>query len=1639
MKYVKLILVLMACACAGLARGDESGLQIKADLDTLTQTPHRLAGSDENRLAGDYIVERLEEIGVPTVLEQNFPVLRSDAGSLETTMMVGDWTVKLETLRPNVIAHATVGAEIKTHTIYVGRGEPDDYQGRSPAGAVVVMNYDSGKNWRQAFARGASAVVFVGDDEDASSMTKHAPVPLNLPRFYLPRNEAQAAGLMGNQASVKIVQSHHGSPQIDRQGFQDSGVKTGRNIIAFFPGTGTDAAGEVAVVSSAYDSFGVVPKRSPAARRAANVAGLLVLAQQWTNNPPRRDVLLVFLDARAQRHRGARYFYDALTMTAETQAQIIEQREAEHAVVEQAREDLTSFVRSTDGGQLSSWLRGRLRAQADWTRADLDRERQNLRRAEVASGNEAARNEHLDGLAQTVAGWDRLRRWLHRGGEAALVPEEDGDRKLVDRLFELTRSALEKRAEEIENGQREDRQRTALREAVGVDDAEHRAVFHATLDLSDGTPIWAPIAGDWTNRLYAVRGPDANADAPGFHARMLGQLDEIAERESAGRFTQLDREALRDPVYARSLVPGRYVNGGAVAGGYGIYHFALMTAHDARPRDGHPSDTLANFDLPTFTSQFDEAAQLLHAAVDDPGMTLRASFAPQAITKRTGWDGTRPTGSVASRRVTGGLSESRPAAGATVALWPGDGGDPDVSWRGLGESTPADYSPIDLVPVDANGRFEIVGLRSDIDEQLTMLGFERGEGNEGGVVTSITTQNALVQPIDSALRTDIVAASGFGMTWLGTQPGGTRKYQLMRASSDTAYRPNLSLVGRGGEHLFWFLADRAAESRVKVFDAQGPTLLGVDETADNVTGVALGKFDRPGAWTAKTALDLWRLNESRLARLRVRGVTSPDLEVLHAEAGRLAESSDRGALNRSVALSQRVYPRLQQTMEDLVHAIVVLLLLSIPFSFALERLLVGATSVYGRLAGFSSIFLITFGVLYATHPGFAVSSAPVMIFLAFTITLLSVMVIWLLVQRFQVELKAMQSGAETTADNSGGSGAAMAAIGMGMSTMRRRPTRTTLTTVTVVMLTFTILCFASVSREVGVRTVALGPVTEAMPGRAVMVREAGYGALPAGTLGVLTASPEAGGTWIQGWWKTSEGGSGGGRNQPVTVARADDGRSVRLGAVMGLDHAAAVPAAAWPALAEVFSAEFDEENAGDIPPGDAVYLPVDAAQRLELTVGEAVRVNGQPMRFAGATDAGALTRLKQADGESWLPVDAAAQAQRRGLGPDGGAEASDSADVVSSTIRLSANQVAVASNRAVQQLGGELRSVTYFAGPEEDTDSLARQLTQVLPTPVWSTGSAGSQRMTLGPVTRVSGLLPLIAPVLLGGLIIFGTLLGSISDRQREIYTFSALGLGPKHVGLLFLAEATVYAAVGGLGGQLLAQVVALGASWMSAWGWIAPVSINFASTQALFAIGVVMATVLVSAIYPAVRASRSANPGLARAWVMPSPEPAPRDDELKMIFPFTVSAYDLTGVVAFLADHFRQHADAGLGAFAASDVEIDRDERGRVRLSAEVALSPFDLGVTQRLTLTGVASDIEGVDEVEVHLHRHSGTKGDWVRANRVFIKRLRRQFLLWRTLPTAVTERYRMQTLETLGDGPVDTQENNDTAATEGRVSPA
>ena len=62
---------------------------------------------------------------------------------------------------------------------------------------------------------------------------------------------------------------------------------------------------ELLIVAANLDTFGEVPRLSPGARGAANCAALVKLAEHMKTSPPRRHVLLAFLDNQARGHAGA--------------------------------------------------------------------------------------------------------------------------------------------------------------------------------------------------------------------------------------------------------------------------------------------------------------------------------------------------------------------------------------------------------------------------------------------------------------------------------------------------------------------------------------------------------------------------------------------------------------------------------------------------------------------------------------------------------------------------------------------------------------------------------------------------------------------------------------------------------------------------------------------------------------------------------------------------------------------------------------------------------------------------------------------------------------------------------------------------------------------------------------------------------------------------------------------------------------------------------------------------------------------------------------------------------------------------------------------------------------------------------------
>ena len=224
----------------------------------------------------------------------------------------------------------------------------------------------------------------------------------------------------------------------------------------------------------------------------------------------------------------------------------------------------------------------------------------------------------------------------------------------------------------------------------------------------------------------------------------------------------------------------------------------------------------------------------------------------------------------------------------------------------------------------------------------------------------------------------------------------------------------------------------------------------------------------------RVALDLHLLDAQRLGMLQENGIVSTHLQRLHEIAGGfLDQADDASAANNWAAFDRharnawayesRVYPDLIATSNDVVKGVIFYLALVVPFAFFMERLLFAFADVRARITCVAAVFVVVLAILSMVHPAMRITMTPFLIFLAFTILLLGVLVSAIILAKFNVELNRMKGGmaALRHADVNRMS-AAFAAFNLGVSYMRRRKIKTTLTCVTLVLLTFTVLSFTSI-------------------------------------------------------------------------------------------------------------------------------------------------------------------------------------------------------------------------------------------------------------------------------------------------------------------------------------------------------------------------------------------------------------------------------------------------------------------------------------------------------------------------------------------------------------------------------------------------
>ncbi len=752
--------------------------------------------------------------------------------------------------------------------------------------------------------------------------------------------------------------------------------------------------------------------------------------------------------------------------------------------------------------------------------------------------------------------------------------------------------------------------------------------------------------------------------------------------------------------------------------------------------------------------------------------------------------------------------------------------------------------------------------------------------------------------------------------------------------------------------------------------------------------------------------DMWKLDEVRMQKLASFRIVNEIVKQLHDTAGGLLEEAKKALAKQDYELADakaraawgyeaRTYPAVLSTMNDVVKGVLFYLALMLPFAFFSERLVFGFPNLRTQILGFVGIFAVICIVFSFIHPAFEITSNPWIVPLAFIMVALSVLVITLVTMKFETQLKALQmkmSGVHRA--DIGRMSVAAAAFSLGISNMRKRRARTLFTCLTLVLLTFTVLSFTSVktATKYNERKAKGTPTYQGL-----LVRNAMWQPLEESAYRILNdefgrdraVAPRA---WFftskteeQSFIQVSTDAS-----DATYDARAVTGLTPAEVEVTGLDKA--LTAGRW----------FKD---GDV---HVAIIPTRMAEAFHIAAADVGKVKiflgGVPYDLIGILSASQAKRTLDLDQEPLTPVD---WIQMQRMARQGGGQQQSQQGQKSGFqeyLHLSPDQVVFVPFETAVNLGAEVESVAVSFVSTTEVERTLRALMPRLGFNLYAgTGNVIRKWSAIGR-TSIIGMGDVFIPILIAALIVLNTMLGAVYERVREIHIFSSIGLAPSHIAMLFIAESFVYAILGAIFGYLIGQGTA---KLITVMGLLQGLYLNYSSVAAVASTSVVIGVVLLSTLYPARKASEVATPAIERSWQLPEPV----GDSWDIPLPFAVTGEQATAMTRFMMEWFEAYEEYSIGDFVTQDV-TSRDEPSQYGTSFVIDLmawvAPFDLGVSQRVQLRTIPTDMEDVYEIKLHLDRVSGDVSSWRRVNRRFLNTLRKQFLIWRTLRAEERDRY-------------------------------
>ena len=802
-------------------------------------------------------------------------------------------------------------------------------------------------------------------------------------------------------------------------------------------------------------------------------------------------------------------------------------------------------------------------------------------------------------------------------------------------------------------------------------------------------------------------------------------------------------------------------------------------------------------------------------------------------------------------------------------------------------------------------------------------------------------------------------------------------------------------------------------------------LIGPDEESnDRNTLLAMTPYE--------VANGMWQLGQNRLDLYQRYGIQSKPLQDALERSGELLNDAREaieakqwqqavGSSREAWGILVKNFPKVLKLGREAVFSVILLMALAVPGAWFLERLIIGSKGIVARLGGVTAIFILATFFLNLFHPAFKIALSPFIIVIAFTMILMSVIVIALSYGRFEVVLRQFRSSSgEVQGEEISFMSSLATAFSLGISNLKKRTFRTALTVFTVVVLTFSIVAFVAVKGQDTLTRIQI-PLDDTVEGHVVDPLPPAYNGLllrshnwrSSSVSKVAALLAEYGANFKvtrRGHYMQEEGGNSANREgvNQLTVRYEDKETIVNAVSMMepnepdfsGLDTV--VSNGSW--------FRDGKSNANGLPDRDKVILPDAVAANLGITFEMLVDPAGQRLpsdelpvitlmnrtwKVIGILDTEQANRIRDVNGKSLSVVDYLKSGMATKTSPG---------ELVTEgpSYHMDWKRIAIIPFEAGQDIQGKVRSVAVKIPPSEDIDSVLQDMSMRLKTEFFAAKDGEAFMVVPRAKIDLAGVAKVFLPVILCILIVMNTMLGTVEERKGEVGMLGAIGLSPRQIAFLMFSESTVFSILGIIlgtfGGLLFSNIInTINASGGAV---LTGLSFNFTSMIAMVLATGTGLVVLAATLIPANKAAALAAPSGMTEWVLPDDGPG---GVIDFRMPFTLTRGNTVGMTAFFNQFLVNHNDATSEDFNCREVVITQgssDGHPYIELRTDMWLAPYDLDVAQHFTMRMQAGDRENVFVVDLKLERFSGSEENSRRTCYNLLNLVRRQFLLWRNL---------------------------------------